>query len=687
MLPSQYISLNMISGTNCYFNTGVTTSNTLNVTGLFYLSPNTTATYVFGARESNSTSSAGQLNFFQNATGTSYFGFASARSSISEYTVRRETYIENIKNNISILSEVSSIQKTGSTATFTGNRPIYLLAMNNAGNVSYGSDALMPRMRAFKMDDDARDIHHNYAPCYDTDTQQFGLYDLEEETFLTNQGTGVITSAYLLEVYSTVGGDAYIRTDNAGNVDKQYKAEGSADNHNPCVARPIKGYAFLNWTDSNGNILSSEKEYYPSAINEDTFITANFVKKTSEEVGEQYQLLGLEYGYDYNAISQNTKYYLSHLYSFVSDFSCKEDALARATSTIELVSVPSAYQINMPVVLFSPKGEPLWYGIITAIDGNKLTCREPISIYDADLICVPSNSVDGLNLTNYTITYATWLYYLENFSNIKNISSAASNYFVDRMLKTISDGSKEYFSFNRNKNNFANFPLIGETSVMNVEEALFKLFDQFGIIAEPGINKVHFDMYPSAGTKYLLSIRIVNPKWYDVVTISDNSEAISNVDVVEEAQNDTILTIYNSTGSTLRGVYAMTSDGTLDVIVDPSSPSAPSNYVAYKECKNKLVMSDDKIVTLAEQYIGNSLLNHKITMNVNLDDTMYDFEDFRIGAPVDFYRGDKLYKSVITAKEFNKAQGRSDIISVKLTLGNVRTNLTTKLNIGKTKKK
>ena len=48
-----------------------------------------------------------------------------------------------------------------------------------------------------------------------------------------------------------------------------------------------------------------------------------------------------------------------------------------------------------------------------------------------------------------------------------------------------------------------------------------------------------------------------------------------------------------------------------------------------------------------------------------------------------FYVGNQLYKSVVTAVSFDILENKENIANAKVTLGNVRTSLTSKLNIKK----
>lgn len=685
-LPSGYISADWIGGANCYFDTGFVTSNTLNITGLFYLNPNASATYVFGARNTQSNTAAGQLNFLHSGSGTSYIGYQSARLTLNENPARFLTYIQNKSNVFTVISgdNTSIFEKTGSTAAFTGTRTMLLLALHDANAVNYGTNgtSYYAHMKAFKVEDNGVLIHE-YAPCYDETNQVFGLYDFVDQTMLLNQGTGTFDTMYLLDVSASTGGTAYIKTENAGYVSKQYRWKTSTeDPQSPCIAVAKRGYEFLNWTNGNGDVVSTDEIYYP-IISEDTVLTANFIEVSEKKQENRYQLLGLQYGIGSISSAGDANGSDSNIYTFVNDFICREDTLSESTTTIEVDSVPSLFQINIPVFLISPKGKVLWCGIIESIDENIITCREATALYDMDIICVPSNSVDGDNLTNRTVLYGAWIYYIFRLQYANNNTNTNSNPFITRMLKTLHSDYDRRVYFDNSKNIDASFPLLTEKEIQNSEGKLMELFSQFGVVVRPYLYKEMNSSYPAKGYKNLLGLSMDNPRKYDPITIGTNSECITDVNVVIENQNSTTLMVFNSTG-TFRGEYGVENDG---VISEFNASSNTQNYIAYTELNNKVVLSDDKISTLIKQHLGNAFYNHKITFNVDLTNGEYRFGDFIIGRYVNFYVGDKLYKSFITGKEFSYSKNTNGIDNIKITLGNVRTALTIKLNQGKAGKK
>lgn len=686
MLPNRYIPVYSIRGDNCYFDTGVVPKSSMNISGLFRIGVNYTSTYVFGARNTSSTSSAGQLNFLATDT-TSYIGYASSRLTLNENPIEgRVSFAKNARE-FTVLTSNSIFNKTGGATAFAGSRTMFLLAMNNAGNPNYGSDGGC-WLYGFKIEDttDASN-NHEFVPCYDTDNSEFGIYDLEQDNFISKSGTGTLNNMYLLTVQSSEGGTAYLENEVIGETYLQYydQYESAAI----LKAIPNRNYSFLNWT-VNGSVVSTDEEFSYS-ISEDTVIVANFRKNTELEFSSKFQLLGLQYGVGsiQSATAPNGRD--SDIYTSVRSFSIKIDGLAKATSTIECESVPSLYQINMPVFLISPKGKIIYYGLITTITDKTLTCREPMAILDHDFLFSPTNSVDGDNLTNRNILYASWLYLYATQRGYSASATNATSLYLDsgllRCMEAYHMSSDREIHYGQASNTYVSMPLTTQYELSNLEDYFFNLFEQFAVYLKPSM---FIAPTPSSlaykGVKRLMRLSVFNTKQYDTLVLSDNAEYISNVTVDLEDVSTTILHIYNSTGKTFRGVYGMTKDGLIEEIVWDGS-QIRNKYIAYDTYKLKIVQSDDKISTLVEQNLSGALYNHKITFNVDLVYDVLRLDDFQIGRKVEFYYKDKLYKSDVTAIEFSLDSDMNRIISAKVTLGNVRNKLTTKLNISKSKKR
>ena len=313
----------------------------------------------------------------------------------------------------------------------------------------------------------------------------------------------------------------------------------------------------------------------------------------------------------------------------------------------------------------------VWCGVIKSIDENTLTCREALSMYDGDILFIPESSNEWI----YSAISKIKRYYRYRISNG---STSVSNYHYDwalvRKLERLGLGDTSPIAFGDDP---ISIPTRAEREIANLEDYLMNLSDSFGVYYEPFLSSRDDDL----DIKHTLAIDTGNPIQNVPLTIGNNTEAISNINIVEEFQQSTSLTVFDSTGTTIRGIYTVNNDGTI-VDMPINSVNFTNDYMSYDMCRYKLVMSDDPIRTIAVENLGNAGFNHKITFDVDLNQGLYRFENFKLGRKVNFYYNDKLYKSRITAKKFSTEM---DLMSV--TLGNVRTKLTAKINIDKIKKK
>lgn len=354
----------------------------------------------------------------------------------------------------------------------------------------------------------------------------------------------------------------------------------------------------------------------------------------------------------------------------VKSASVKTDALQKSTSTFVLEEIPSLLTKGCFVSMHTPKGKQMYIGYVTAIEGNTITCREPLAIFDQDYVFLSSlNAANGL-LTNF-------LDYLMARADSYTFSMGGGpDLEIARKFAHFRSIEQEplatrtwYYSLDHNRNPNFTTPAIDQTEIRNLEEYLLQVFNDYGLYIDT--------------REYLKYYVMFTPFYYrlgDTFSVSDNYEDVTDVNVVYEDQEANFLVVYNSTASTLRGIYGVKNDGT----IEEYSGANYTDLLAYTDYKNKVVLSDDNIIDIVNSNLSNGHLNHKITFNVAFGG-LYKAEEFYIGRPIHFYVGDKLYQSVITSVAFDIAENQEKIIGAKITIGKVRTNLTSKLNLGKVK--
>lgn len=677
MIPSGYIDLTGLpliytgQGVQHYIDTGVYPSNLLEVELLGY-GPTQQGNF-FGARNTASTSSQGQYGFFNGGGSTNYFLYNAARVSISADMRWDQGHFYGNKNNTVWQGDSYIVSATGSTASFTGTRTMYVGGINNAGTVLGGSSFLMNGLIIKENGTKTVDL----IPCYDSANDRMGAYNLVNDTFIPVVPTVALDSTdYHVTITDTEGGAGFARTFHGDLVKEIYgfKQNGkglpsTAFTGVNLEAVADEGYEFENWT-ANGTVISYDAEftYIPeSAIT----VTANFRKVTSKNLNQRYFAKIMPYGNDY--LPRET------LSLEVLSANIVNDAVQKSTSKIICKEVPTAVHVGRAVLLYSPKGKLLYIGVINSVEDNTLNCQEILSIYDQTYIARPTT----LSSSNFTVTKGIdELLRSCKFSTNFNLSSSTfdpllnrklANYLtVDETLGTTIDGRRDkkyrFLSLYHDKNQGVSMPMFEETGTINLEEYFQSLFNNFG---------VYVDVAP-----YRASYILVKPIFYKLnsgLTLSDNYERISNVSVTSETQEFNALVIYNEEGTTLRGMYAMKQDGTVE-----QYSTADPTYLAYSDYKANVETTNDNIEMVIAQNLTSSALNHKITFNLDLGG-MFTLDKLKVGMPIDFYTSDRLFRSVVTAISFDILENVEEIKNCTITLGKVRTNLTSKLNLGKVK--
>ena len=675
-LPSGYIPMNYIgTSSSAYIDTGIYPSNTLEIEGKFSFGwQDDVSVYLFGSRNTNSNTSAGQLEL-ECVNGKPYLGYYNTRQAIG---VGMKYYTKKTDNIFSFYSSTFLNNIEGNSSAFTGTRTMYLMARNNGGTAQQGTPISGRGIYALKISDNGTVLKEYVPVCLNG---AYGIYEAVSGTFTTFTN---ISPNVLFQVNSNGGGEAYIETDNCGNTDKIYVTYSSQslfsafqDNTVLIHAKPSKGYEFLHWT-KNGNILSADRDMSYDVTEAQT-LTAVFVKKTDMVQNNGFQALGLEYGIatasgSYSGLSSN-------IYAKVRSAKIVEDMMAKSTSTIIVDSVPSLYQSNMPLILLNSKGKQIYCGSIKSIKENEIICREPLSVTDADTVIEPTPLLSNANIIRYTASIVGGFlagYPKIDWTNGTGTTPIQINWFLNRLGRPYIVGEENYIYFSEDRNYMVNAPVVEGTSVKSLEDYLFELANQFMIHFKASL------VTDSSTKKTRVMLTSANTFAQTKIAFGNNIEDISDVTVEVEEAEANVLEVFASSGDTVRGIYGAKTDGTIKKMPDAFA-DIDSNFLAYTNCKLKTVCSDDSIITLKAQYLSSAFFNHKITFIVDLSKGNFTLDDLQLGRRVSFYYGNKMYESLITAREYEINENIDDIKSVKLTLGKVRNTLTSKLNLGKTK--
>ena len=168
-----------------YIDTGIVTSeNNSYETKVQLVHTNTTSQTVWGGRNSdiNGSMQGNQLSFVKSS---STYQFVSGNSSVSSQSWDNKLHlIYANKNKLYIDNEEIY---TASTEPIISQNNVYLFATNTTGTVGFGGGSL--KMYYFKIWNNDT-LVRDYIPCYRTSDGVIGLYDLVENKFYTNSGTG-----------------------------------------------------------------------------------------------------------------------------------------------------------------------------------------------------------------------------------------------------------------------------------------------------------------------------------------------------------------------------------------------------------------------------------------------------------------------------------------------------------------
>ena len=679
MLPSQYIQITALNLSQAnYINTGVVPSDTLGLDILF--SGVSSESYVFGSRNTNSTTSAGQTNLYVAQNAASYFGYRSARVSLTSNLLDLQGFmhVHTESNQIEVVNANAFIVNVeGSASTFTGTMPMYIGCMNNAGNPSSSGGCSLCGFKIYN----SGVLTHDFIPCVNTATSRYGVYDDVTGNFIpsTSQSGGRI---YPLTINATRGGIAYCHTFRGNKAKAVYAGNittGTNDNYARLVAEAEAGYVFINWTDSNGNVISTDREFN-YAVAESMTVTANFVKETSESASLGFKLMGIKYGENRNASLRDD------FYSEVISADVKTDTMQKTVTTITVKEVPSTYQTNTPVVLFNSKGKAVYFGVIESINENAISCREPMSVYDDDfLFHVNTNIGIGVNLTTHSVMYGATQYM--DLARNRNTDTLLGDANLLQQRKLYPFVSRYNLVMNLDESRVFNIRMARreEASISNLEDYLLSLFDDFGICVRTSLKYGRRDAFALYDSHYF-EMKPTYIKELDTLKLSDNVESIQNVSINIEEAESTVLIIYNSAGTSVRQYVGMKNDGSIKTFDGSTTAEELQSFIGYDRYKVKVVSSDDDLATLKAQNLSNSMYNHKISFSLGLDGKMFDIDTIKLGQPVDFYYQNKLYTSVVTGISFAINENDDRIHSLNITMGKVRTSLTSKLNLGKVKK-
>ena len=202
-------------------------------------------------------------------------------------------------------------------------------------------------------------------------------------------------------------------------------------------------------------------------------------------------------------------------------------------------------------------------------------------------------------------------------------------------------------------------------TIYEFEDFIYSLYDKYGIVFDFTIN--------FSGNNYV-NIKVPD---YQPLSIGNNIYAIRNMAPITEIEDTNRLVIFDSQNQ-YRTTFVATQT---DVVEQPDA-----SVSRFDITNTEIVFSDDPVSDLVANYLPQTMYNHKIEFDLVLSNNIYDFNEFKLGGPLNIYYTDRdandYYSSVLTGYELSK-ETNSNIFEVHFICGIVRKKLTQLLTLGK----
>lgn len=319
----------------------------------------------------------------------------------------------------------------------------------------------------------------------------------------------------------------------------------------------------------------------------------------------------------------------------VKSFTINRDTLTKATSTFDVIAVPSVVENGDIVGMYDSFGTILYLGQVRTIKDNTIEAGQIYDIFDDK-----------------------WIYKRTSVNNlegaIKNILETDFQNSNDTLMNSIFD----CFNINTISTTNLRLPTQEDRYITDFDSFLYDMFEKYGI-------QLLFDI-PFENVAPTISIGIPS---YDKLTVSNNTSIFRNFTITKNVFETNKLIVYSEeTGQYRETWYATTSGIT-------NNPSALNRI---PKIKTNIVYSDDDISIIKASNLRNQIYNHEISLELIDNNKLLNFEDLKLGQEADIYYNDEYYNSILTGYSIKMENGvPSGVINLKF--GLVRLNLTAKL--------
>lgn len=319
----------------------------------------------------------------------------------------------------------------------------------------------------------------------------------------------------------------------------------------------------------------------------------------------------------------------------VTSYTVKRDLLTKATSSFDVIEVPSAIESGDVVGMYDAYGSIVFLGIVDQINGNTVTAEQIYGLFDDEWIW---NDPSEATLEETIQTIIT-----NDFQN--NRDTLMDTIFGAFTLSTTSSTS---LSLESQEDNY----------VANFMSFLYDIYEKYGIV-------LRIDIPFNSDTP---TISIGKPN-YSKMVFANNVYSFRNFDITREVFENNKLLVYSEDGSTYRGEWFTTPSGITD------NPAALNRI---PKIKTNIIFSDDDINVLKASSLRNEIYNHRIDCELITKNSLVNFNSLKLGQEADIYYNGNYFNSVLTGYSMTMKDGKEDEV-IKLTFGLVRTSLTNKL--------
>ena len=319
----------------------------------------------------------------------------------------------------------------------------------------------------------------------------------------------------------------------------------------------------------------------------------------------------------------------------VLSFRVKRDLLTKATSTFEVLQVPTAIDIGDVVGMYDSYGTVVYLGVVTLIDDTSIEAEQMYGIFED-----------------------SWYWNNPRLTTIEQtLQSILQNDFQqnrDTLMASIFDCFRLDIASQTRLTLQSQEPQY----VVDFSSFLYDIYEKYSIV-------LGFDIPYQEGTPSITIGSVDYPK----LKIGNNSVIFRNFNIVTNTYETNKLVVYGEEDSQYRGEWYTTTSGITD------NPSALNRI---QKIKTNIVFSDDDLSILRASSLRNEIYNHEITCELVMNNKIISFYDFNLGQEVEIYFNSNYYDTILTGYELTMSNGVESGVAT-LRFGLVRTTLTSKL--------